>query len=182
MDELLKGMRRTGAIPLLSLLFFFSGATSLVYQTIWARELHLVFGTSSYAIATVLAAFMGGLALGGFWMARHADRLSKPLLTYGLLEFGIGLYALIFPWLLHLVKPLYLGFYRVASPTPLVFGLFQFLLLSLLLLIPTTCMGATLPLLTRFVSERTGAIGGMESTPWVLFWGWGLPASICCRA
>jgi spermidine synthase len=160
MDELLKGMRRTGAIPLLSLLFFFSGATSLVYQTIWARELHLVFGTSSYAIATVLAAFMGGLALGGFWMARHADRLSKPLLTYGLLEFGIGLYALIFPWLLHLVKPLYLGFYRVASPTPLVFGLFQFLLLSLLLLIPTTCMGATLPLLTRFVSERTGAIGG----------------------
>lgn len=160
MDELLKGMRRTGAIPLLTLLFFFSGATSLVYQTIWARELHLVFGTSSYAIATVLAAFMGGLALGGFWMARHADRLSKPLLTYGLLEFAIGLYALVFPWLLQLVEPLYLGFFRAVSPTPLVFGLFQFVLLSLLLLIPTTCMGATLPLLTRFVSERTGSVGG----------------------
>jgi spermidine synthase len=160
MDELLKGMRRSGAIPLLSLLFFFSGATSLVYQTIWARELHLVFGTSSYAIATVLAAFMGGLALGGFWMARHADRLKKPLLAYGLLELAIGLYALLFPLLLQWAKPLYLEFYRTASPSPLVFGLFQFLLLSLLLLVPTTCMGATLPLLTRFVSERMGSVGG----------------------
>jgi spermidine synthase len=160
MDELLKGMRRTGAIPLLSLLFFFSGATSLVYQTIWARELHLVFGTSSYAIATVLAAFMAGLALGGFWMARHADRLKKPLLTYGLLELGIGLYALVFPLLLQGIKPLYLGFFRSVSPSPLVFGFFQFFLVSLLLLIPTTCMGATLPLLTRFVSERMGTVGG----------------------
>jgi spermidine synthase len=159
MDELLKGLRRASAIPALALLFFFSGATSLVYQNIWARELHLVFGTSSYAIATVLAAFMGGLALGGFWMARHADRLTKPLLTYGLLEVCIGLYALVFPFLIQLVKPLYLGFYRATDPSPLAFGLFQFLLLSLLLLIPTTCMGATLPLLTRFVSERMGDVG-----------------------
>jgi len=159
MDELLRGMRRASAIPALALLFFFSGATSLVYQNIWARELHLIFGTSSYAIATVLAAFMGGLALGGFWMARHADRVKKPLLAYGLLEVGIGLYALIFPFLIQLIKPLYLGFYRAAEPTPLVFGLFQFLVLSVLLLIPTTCMGATLPLLTRFVSERMGSVG-----------------------
>ena len=66
MDDLLKALRRGSAIPLLALLFFCSGATSLIYQNIWARQLHLVFGTSSYAIATVLAAFMGGLALGGF--------------------------------------------------------------------------------------------------------------------
>ncbi|HJN76451.1 MAG TPA: fused MFS/spermidine synthase [Myxococcota bacterium] len=159
MDEYLEELKRQRAVRLLVPLFFVSGLTALVYQTIWARQLQLIFGTSQFAIATVLAAFMAGLAAGGFLMARYADRAQRPLLIYGALEIFIGLYALVFPKLLDAATPLYLGFYEAASPTPLVFAVFQFLVIGVLLLAPTTCMGATLPLLGRFVTGRVGAAG-----------------------
>ncbi|MCB9796187.1 MAG: fused MFS/spermidine synthase [Alphaproteobacteria bacterium] len=158
MDEL-NALRREKAIRALVPLFFVSGATGLVYQTIWARELQLIFGTSQFAIATVLSAFMAGLAAGGFLMARHADRLTKPLWTYGAIEIVIGLYALLFPTLVDLATPLYLGFYREAQPGPVTYGLVQCVLLGALLLVPTSGMGATLPLLGRFVTTRVGAAG-----------------------
>jgi spermidine synthase len=159
MDQDLSLMRREKALQLLVPLFFLSGATSLVYETIWGRELHLIFGTSQVAIATVLAAFMGGLSLGGLLGARFADRVSKPLLVYGVLEGVIGVYALLFPSLLRLVTPLYLGFWATFEPSPLVFSLFQTLLVGTLILVPTTCMGATLPLLARFVTTRLDLAG-----------------------
>lgn len=158
MDEL-SSYRREHAARLLLPLFFLSGATGLVYQTLWARQLQLVFGTSQFAIATVLSAFMAGLAAGGLLMARHADRVGRPLRLYGLLEVGVGLYALLFPTLLAATEPLYTAFYRQAHPGPVLYGLAQFGLLGALLLLPTTFMGATLPLLGRFVTLRLGAAG-----------------------
>lgn len=145
--------RSPGALGALLPLFVFSGATSLVYQALWVRQLHLVVGTSQVAVATVLAAFMTGLAMGGFLGGRLADGARRPVLTYAVLEAGIGLYALLFPWLLDLVQPLYLEFWRANEPTPTAFALFQFGLLGLLLLPPTICMGATLPLLARFATS-----------------------------
>ena len=151
-------LRRDRAVRLLVPLFFVSGLTALIYQSIWARQLQLVFGTSQFAIATVLSAFMAGLAAGGFLMARYADRLKKPLLTYGVLEIIIGAYAAVFPLLLKLATPIYLSF-GATTDSPVAFGVFQFLVVSLLLLVPTTCMGATLPLLGRFVTTRLGSAG-----------------------
>ncbi|MBX2798960.1 MAG: fused MFS/spermidine synthase [Myxococcales bacterium] len=142
------------------LLFFVSGATSLVYQTVWARELHLVVGTSSSAISTVLAAFMAGLGIGGALAARVADRVARPLRAYGILEVGIGLYALAFPSLVSgLAMPLYLWVHRAFEPGPLVFGAVQACLVGVLLLPPTAAMGATLPLLARLAVERLGSAG-----------------------
>lgn len=155
-DAYLEQLRRDRAVSLLVPLFFLSGLTALVYQTIWARQLQLVFGTSQFAIATVLAAFMAGLACGGFLMARYADRAPKPLLVYGVLEIIIGAYALVFPALLKLATPLYLAF---GGASPVAFAVGQFVIVSVLLLVPTTCMGATLPLLGRFVTGRVGAAG-----------------------
>jgi len=74
---------------------------------------------------------------------------------YGLLEAFIGCYALIFPSLLKFCTPIYLAFWTTFEPDPTTFGAFQFVLLGGLLLPPTICMGATLPLLTRFVTTRT---------------------------
>ncbi len=151
--------RRARALPVLLLLFFLSGATSLVYQTLWARRLHLVFGTTQFAVATVLAAFMGGLALGGLWMARRADFVERPCRLYGFLELGIGAYALVFPHLLEATTPLTLQFYRSAAPGPMTLAAWQLMVVGALLVVPTTCMGATLPLLARFVSTHMGQVG-----------------------
>ena len=60
-------------------LFFLSGGTGLVYEVVWVRMLSLVFGVTAFAVATVLASFMGGLALGAWIFGRWADRMRNPL-------------------------------------------------------------------------------------------------------
>ncbi len=164
-DELTAAHRRGRAIDLLLPLFFLSGATALTYQTLWVRELQVtLFGTSTFAISTVLASFMGGLAVGGFAMARFADRLTRPLRLYGWLEIGIGAYALLFPWIVQALQPAYLDAWRSLRPDPVTFGLIQFAVVSLALVLPTAAMGATLPLLARFATERLGAAGSRVGT------------------
>src|SRR6476619_4357773 len=78
-------------------IFFFSGATGLVYEVIWVRLTGLVFGNTAHAIATVLGAFMTGLALGSWKLGHKADRVKSPLRTYGILEIGIGISAALVP-------------------------------------------------------------------------------------
>lgn len=85
------------AFPLVLLCFFLSGLAGLVYETAWTREFAFVFGTSNLAVATVLAAYMAGLASGAAVAARLASRVQRPLLVYALLELGIGVAALAVP-------------------------------------------------------------------------------------
>lgn len=142
----------------LQLLFLFSGATSLIWESLWSRQLHLLFGTSQFAIATVLCAFMAGLAGGAAIAARYGDQQQQPLRSYAILEGLVGIFGLIFPFLLSGMEPLYLGL--AGGLPPVAFGIIQFLMVGSLLLIPTACMGATLPVLTPLVQRRgAGAIG-----------------------
>ena len=67
-----------------------SGVAALVYQTAWMRQFAIVFGTSELAVATVLAAYMGGLALGALLAERFLPRVTRPVLTYALVELGIA--------------------------------------------------------------------------------------------
>ena len=71
--------------------FFLSGALGLMYEVVWLRVLGLVFGHTVYAVTTVLAAFMSGLALGSFLFGRRAPRIRNLIGAYGALEIGIGL-------------------------------------------------------------------------------------------
>src|SRR5918911_5070682 len=80
------------------LCFFASGMSGLVYQVVWVRELVLVFGATTFAVSTVLTAFMGGLALGSFYFGRRSESITRPLRVYGLIEIGIGLYGLAVPF------------------------------------------------------------------------------------
>ena len=88
-------------------LFFLTGASSLVYQVIWLRSLAYIFGSTTYATATVLSAFMGGLALGSYLFGKIADRARRPLAVYGVLEIGIGVFALLFPLLMNVYDDFY---------------------------------------------------------------------------
>src|SRR6185437_3500059 len=85
-------------MPIL-LLFFFSGATALIYEVVWSKYLSLILGSTIQAQTVVLAAFMCGLALGNRLFGRWADRVRQPLVAYGCMEILIGLYALLFAYL-----------------------------------------------------------------------------------
>ena len=84
--------RRKSAAFLLFICFFMSGAAGLAYEVAWLRSLELIFGGTSYAAATVLAAFMAGLGLGSYTFGRRVGGWIRPLRTYAWLEIGIGLY------------------------------------------------------------------------------------------
>lgn len=142
----------------LYLLFAISGGTALVYEVVWVRMITLVFGATQPAISTVLAAFMGGLAIGGLAGARVADRV-RPLRVYAVLELGIGAYALAFPRLMEGAADLYRTYWRILQPGPGASVAFHLVSVLGLLLIPTAAMGATLPLLSRAVVRRADQAG-----------------------
>jgi len=153
------GWRRKEIVGVLILFFLISGATSLVYQVIWMRMLSLVFGATHLATAAVIAAFMTGLALGAAVGGRVADRARNMLLLYGVLELVIGLFALVFPRLLDLSGSVYRSYHHWRDPGFLEANGFNCLMMMVLLLVPTTCMGATLPALCRFVTDRIDEAG-----------------------
>src|SRR5579862_1539362 len=132
-------------------LFFASGLSSLIYQVVWTRMLVLVFGSTTYATATVLAIFMGGLCLGAWLAGRFADRASNQLFWYGSLEAFIGLWALLAPVLFSAATYLYQLIYPAWHSEFTLFSLIRFLVAAVILLPPTTCMGASLPLLSKYV-------------------------------
>ncbi len=145
------------------LFFLLSGFAALLYQTAWMREFSFVFGTSELAIATVLAAYMGGLSLGAAVAGRFAHRISRPVLVYGLLELGIGLSALVIPKAIAASTFLSTLLFGQADGPPASSGfglaLFYVTCSFLILLIPTAMMGATLPLLTRYAVRRDEELG-----------------------
>jgi len=134
---------------LYSFLFFLSGATGLVYELLWVRVLYQSFGSTIQSVTTVVAAYMGGLGLGAWAFGRIADRSPNPARLYGWLEIAIGVFAIISPLVLGIAHWIYLGTAGAlalggAASVALRFGLAAFVLL-----IPTTLMGGTLPILTR---------------------------------
>ena len=143
--------------------FFLSGLAALVYETAWTREFAAVFGSSNLAVATVLAAYMGGLAAGAALAARLAPRLRRPVLVYGLLELGIALSALAIPFAIQGSRALYVNLFGGSqgivgaggAPTALFYLVCSFLIL----LVPTSMMGATLPLLARHAVRSEDEIG-----------------------
>jgi len=144
---------------LIYLLFFVSGVTGLVYQVAWARMFITVFGNTTQAVSTVLAAFMGGLALGSIVIGRRADRMKRPVMAYGVLEVLIGLFAIAFPWLLIVLQHLYGGVYAAFGENTLPLTLVRFLLSFIMVLIPTFLMGGTLPVLSRYAGREIDKIG-----------------------
>jgi len=145
--------------PIVLLCFFLSGFSGLLYEVLWLRMLILIFGSTTIAVSTVLTSFMGGLALGSYLFGRIMDSRKRPLFLYGLLEGAIGLYAMMIPWLFSMLIPAYRVLWESFHLNFLGFTLVQFLLVSVVLVIPTTCMGATLPILSKWAVQQENTLG-----------------------
>jgi spermidine synthase len=154
------GTARRAAVVPLYLLFFLSGAAALVYQVAWVRSLGLVFGGSHLAVTTVLSVFMGGLALGGLLLGARADRTRRPLRLYAGLEIGIALSAGAFWLLLEVYPAIYVPLARLAETNPIWLTVLRVALAALGMIVPTTLMGGTLPVLSRFVAARPEGLRG----------------------
>lgn len=154
--------RKTG-INLLMLIYFASGVCSLIDEVVWIRLLKLTLGNTVYASSIVVSTFMGGLALGAFIMGRYSDRVIKRLRLYALLEAIITISVLSLPWGLGIADKFYVWFYRAYDPTHRELLIVQVIISGLILIVPSTLMGSTLPLLGRFVTsieKETGRLVG----------------------
>jgi spermidine synthase len=148
--------------PLL-LLFFLSGASALVYQVLWMRLLALVFGVTVHAASTVLAAFMAGLALGSAAAGRLADRVQRPLFAFAIAEALVAAAALATPWALGGVEDLYVLLHGVFGEQSTAIGVLRLVLSFGVLVVPTTLMGATLPLVVKSALGRGTILGRQVS-------------------
>ena len=140
-------------------LFVASGAAGLVYQVVWSRELVLVFGNTTQAVATIVTAFMAGLGFGSLAGGRLADPSARPLRLYGLVELAVAAMAILLPFAFRGLAELYRGVWpslveQPAQLTGVRFGL------ALAAVAPATfLMGMTLPLLTRYLVHTLDEAG-----------------------
>ena len=156
-------MTRNGDAPLrfwlFATLFIFSGISGLVYQVVWARKLQISFGVTAFAVSAVLAAYFLGLALGSIIGGRYSDHVRSPLLVYGIVEIVVGITAiLITPYIDRLdifVIPLqaFVGenFWFLQGS--------RFFITLAVLLVPTTLLGMTMPLMSRGLISSLSNIG-----------------------
>jgi spermidine synthase len=147
-------------LPLLLILFFGSGACALVYQVMWLRLLSLVFGVTVYAASTVLAGFMGGLGAGSLIGGRLASRITRPLVAFGIAEALVGITALATPLLLDALTALWVAVQPALPQSLAALTVIRFLVAFLVLIVPTSMMGATLPLVIKSAVAREPRVGG----------------------
>ena len=141
--------KRKLVLYLFASLFLISGAAGLIYEIVWERLLELYFGVTMVSVTLIVSAYMAGLGVGSLIGGRVARHFKNTLFLYGLLEIGIALFGLVSPRII-----VWIGQATAGAPYVLVF------LISFgILLIPTTLMGMTLPLLTQSFVDRVEVSG-----------------------
>ncbi len=147
---------------LVYLYFFISGITALVYEIIWTRQLTLVFGHTVYSVSIVLAAFMAGLGFGSYVWGHRIDRAvarreeTPPLLVYGRIEILIFVTSAVLSLIFSEFHVVYAWMHRWLPESPTLFNVLKAVLAFLLMFIPTTFIGATLPIISKYyVTDNT---------------------------
>ena len=160
-------------------LFLFSGASGLIYQVVWFRLLATVFGATVPAATTVLAAFMSGLALGSYLLGGSGDRTGRPLRLYAGYELGIAVTALAALVAMERMRPVATLLSSALGDSGAGLAAARFAVAFLVLLIPTTLMGATLPVLSRaLVRDREAAGVNLSALYAANTWGAALGALV----
>jgi spermidine synthase len=136
-------------------LFVASGAAGLVDQVCFSKYLSYVVGSTAYAVSAVLAAFMTGLALGAYLGGKWASRIRRPLLVYGVLEVVVALAVVVTPLEFDALTSLYASLARQAPDSVALLSALRWFVALAIVIVPTTAMGATLPILTRALPAAT---------------------------
>jgi spermidine synthase len=136
-------------LPVVCVLFFGSGFAALIYQVVWLRSLSLVFGVTVHAASTVLAGFMGGLAVGSALAGRLRLSVRQALAAFAVIELGVGATALIAAPLVTWMTERYAALGPGLPESIALLTLVRFVMASAALIVPTSLMGATLPVLVR---------------------------------
>lgn len=137
----------------LASILFCSGLCALVYQTVWLREFRLIFGGAAPAAAAVLAVFMAGLGVGGWWFGRLIERVEFPFRFYVKLEIAIAVSAMLSPYLLTAARSLYIMSGGVQTLGPTGATVVQILMTLVVLGPPCFLMGGTLPAAMKFAQR-----------------------------
>ncbi len=162
--------------PIVYFLFFASGITALIYEIVWTRMLTLVFGHTVFSVSVVLAAFMAGLGLGSYLFGFAADRFSPnnsdsssvALKVYGWIEIFIFISAVLLSLLFANIADVYSLFHGFIPESPLLQNFLKVIFSFTLILIPTTFMGATLPLISKYCVTDDKRIGKQVSLLYAL--------------
>ena len=144
-------------------LFICSGFAGLLYEVVFAKHLGIIFGGTALAAYTVMATYMGGMALGAWLGGIIADRVRAPLKWYALFEGAIGIYALATPALFRLIERIYVALATDVRPDAPVLTFWRVALGALVLGIPTLLMGTTLPLMFKFLRGYLASRGRIIS-------------------
>ena len=144
-------------LALIALLFFLSGASALTYQVVWLRMLSLVFGVTVHAASAVLTSFMAGLALGSWAGGKLADRVRSPIRAFALIELAIAGTAVLVPIALDGLGGLYAVLHARAPDDLVRLTIARVICSGAVLLVPTTLMGASLPVLAKYAAARNEA-------------------------
>ena len=161
-----QSLPRQKFLPILAC-FFFSGAAGLIYQVAWGKALGLIFGHTVYAIATVLAVFMAGLAAGSAYIGRWSEQRAKPVTLYAWIEFLVAATGAFSLAGLAGVRSLYVAAYPSVSGLQPLLLVLRFFGTTVVLFIPTFLMGGTLPILVRGITRNSAELGMRVSQ---LYW------------
>ena len=147
-------------VQLLFALFTLSGFTGLIYESIWSHYLKLFLGAAAFAQSFVLAAFMGGMALGAWIASRASKRIVNLLAIYGWIEAGIGLAALVFHEVFVWLTEASLDHVIPALGSPLTVEIYKYTLCGVLIVPQTVLLGMTFPLMSGAVIRRSPEASG----------------------
>lgn len=139
--------------------FGLSGISALIYEVVWTRSLSTIMGSTTYALSTMLAAFMAGLSVGGFLGGRISDRLKKPAAAFALCEIGIGLSGIITIPVIKALTPLYIKAFYAYHLSFNTFSAVQFVIIFLIMGIPTTLMGLAFPIVISYFAKGKENVG-----------------------
>jgi spermidine synthase len=153
-------VQRKNKLFLIFILFLGSGSVGLIYEIVWARQLQHFFGSTTFSVSAILTSFFSGMALGSYLLGKWGNKY-HPIRLYAILEFSIGIYAISSPLLLNIIDRIY-GIIGPALANNFMTGqLIKLLMSFVILIIPCTLMGGTLPVLSRYVKTNSGSTSGI---------------------